>query len=45
MGSAERIKVMVADDEESVRDVLQVLLASEPELVAPRRTPRPRSCR
>lgn len=32
MGSAERIKVMVADDEESVRDVLQVLLASEPEL-------------
>lgn len=32
MATAERIKVLVADDEESVRDVLQVLLDSEPEI-------------
>src|SRR6185436_19820211 len=30
--TAERIKVMVADDEESVRDVLEALLSSEPEI-------------
>lgn len=32
MPTAERIKVMVADDEESVRDVLEALLSSEPEI-------------
>lgn len=32
MATAERIRVLVADDEESVRDVLQVLLDSEPEI-------------
>jgi EAL domain-containing protein (putative c-di-GMP-specific phosphodiesterase class I)/DNA-binding NarL/FixJ family response regulator len=32
MAVAERIKVLIADDEETVRDVLVVLLASEPSL-------------
>ena len=32
MATAERIKVLVADDEETVRDVLEALLGSEPEI-------------
>lgn len=32
MSTAERIRVLVADDEQTVRDVLQILLASEPEM-------------
>jgi len=32
LATAERIKVLVADDEESVRDVLEALLESEPEI-------------
>ncbi|MGH2637341.1 MAG: EAL domain-containing protein [Actinomycetota bacterium] len=32
MSTAERIRVLVADDEETVRDVLKVLLTSEPEM-------------
>ena len=30
LATAERIRVLVADDEESVRDVLEALLESEP---------------
>jgi DNA-binding NarL/FixJ family response regulator len=30
LATAERIRVLVADDEETVRDVLEALLASEP---------------
>jgi DNA-binding NarL/FixJ family response regulator len=32
VATAERIRVLVADDEETVRDVLEALLGSEPEI-------------